>query len=676
MLHWMRIRFAAYPGILFALNAYLCRELFGLEYSKFRNSIEAAYISISTYAMANWGDLSWWNLWYCGIPYQNTYPPLLHWIVAAAAQLLRMSPAHAHHIITALFYCLAPVTLYFLAARLSGSRLTGFCAGLFYSLIAPSAMLIGTVRRDLTTPLGPRRLQALMEYGDGPHLSALALVPLAILTLAIALDRRQPIYSVLAAFTITAVVLTNWLGAFALTLAIGSYLLAHHERLRDWIHAFGIGVLAYLLACPWIPPSTIRTIRFNSQTIGGDFTGIYQYLPKYLAYGAVLLFVSKYLLHRLRVTGGIQFVLFYAVLAGAIPLCAEWFHIALMPQPERYHLDMDQAFTLAAFCVTSSVMGRTDTFRRGCTMFAVAVLLLWGCYSQIRRYRSFARNWIQPIDVQQTSEYRIAKWFDDNMNGARVMAAGSASYWMNAFTGTPQIGGGFDQGVTNWQNRVARYIIVSGENAGARDAAISVLWLQAFGVHAVAVTIPKTGLEGLPEFRNPNKFDGVLELLWREGEDRIYRVPQRSPSLAHVIHRSDMVSRAPIHGVDVEPLAKYVVALEDERLPPAPMRWTTRHSAEITARVEPDQLISVQESYHPGWHATVDGAPRNISSDSLGFITIEPNCNGSCTIELSYDGGLEMRIAWWLSGLSLLGSLIWIVAHALMPTRSSSGKFP
>ncbi len=657
------MRSVGYPSVLFALNVYLCHALFRLEYSKFRNSIEAAYISISQYVMANWGDLTWWNLWYGGIPYQNTYPPLLHWVVAATAQLLRISPAHAHHIVTALFYCLAPVTLYFLAVRLSGSRLAGFCAGLFYSLIAPSAILIATVRHDLGTPLGPRRLQALMEYGDGPHLSALALVPLAVLSLDIALERRQPFYSVLAAFSMAAVALTNWLGAFALALAVGSYLLAHHERMSKWVHAFGIGVLAYLLACPWIPPSTIRTIQFNSQTIGGDFTGIYQYLPKYLAYGAVLLLLFKYLLHRLRVTSDIQFVLFYAVLTGAIPLCAEWGHIALMPQPERYHLDMDQAFALAGFCV-ASLIGKTDALRRGCTASAVALILLWGCYSQVRRYRPFARDWIQPIDVRQTSEYRIAKWFDRNMKGARVMAAGSASYWMNAFTDTPQIGGGFDQGVTNWENRVARYIVVSGENAGAKDVEVSVLWLQAFGVQAVAVTIPKTGLEGLPEFRNPNKFDGVLELLWREGEDRIYGVPQRSPSLAHVIHRSDMVSRAPIHGVDVEPLAKYVEALEDERLPLAQMRWTTRHSAEITARLEPDQLISVQESYHSGWRAAVNGAARKMGPDGLGFITIEPNCTGVCTIELSYDGGLEMRIARWLSGLSLLASLIWIAAYA------------
>ena len=668
----MRVRSFAYPSVLFALNAYLCHELFRLEYSKFRNSIEAAYISIGSYVMANWGDLTWWNLWYCGIPYQNTYPPLLHWIVAATAQLLRTSPAHAHHIVTALFYCLAPVTLYFLAVRISGSHPAGFCAGLFYSLVAPSAILIATVRRDLTTPWGPRRLQALMEYGDGPHLSALALAPLAILSLDLALERRQPIYSVLAAFSMAAVVLTNWLGAFAMALAIGSYLLAHHERMSKWIHAFGIGVLAYLLACRWIPPSTIRTIQFNSQTIGGDFTGIYQYLPTYLAYGAALLLLSKYLLHRLKISGGMQFVLFYAFLTGAIPLCAEWGHIALMPQPERYHLDMDQAFVLAGVCAASSLVGKTDTLRRGCTAVAVALILLWGCYSQVRRYRPFARDWIQPIDVRQTSEYRIAKWFEGNMNGARVMAVDTASYWMNAFTGTPQIGGGFDQGVINWQNRVARYIIVSGENAGAKDAEISVLWLQAFGVQAVAVTIPKTGLEGQPEFRNPNKFEGVLPVVWRDGDDRIYRVPQRSASLAHVVRRSDIVSRAPIHGVDVEPLAKYVAALEDERLPLAGMRWTTRHSAEITGQLERDQLISVQESYHPGWHAAVNGNARKISPDALGFMLIESNCNGSCVIELSYDGGFEMQMARWLSGLSLGASLIWI-GYARMRTVARGG---
>ncbi|MDQ6664664.1 MAG: hypothetical protein M3Z23_09755 [Acidobacteriota bacterium] len=626
------------------VNVYVCHELYFLQYSKFLGSIEAAFISISRYVIQNWHDLTWFPLWYGGIPYQNTYPPLLHWIVAGAAQLLRTSPAHAHHLVTAFFYCLAPVSIYALVLRLSRSQTAAFGAGIFYSLIAPSAFLARSVLGDLGTPLGPRRLQVLIVYGEGPHITALALIPLAILCLDVAMASRKPAYSVLAAFSMAAVALTNWLGAFALALAVASYLLANYRNVRTWLATAGIGLLAYLLACPWIPPSTIRVIQFNAQTIGGDYTKIYSRLPGRLAILAVCLLGLKYFFHRFKTTAQIQFAVFYAVLTGTITLTAEWFKIYLVPQPERYHLDMDQAFVLALFCAFGAI---TIAIPRWFQAAAILVLV-FAAYSQVHRIRRFSHDWIQPIDMTATSEYRIAKWFDANMNGARVMAAGAASYWMNAFTDTPQLGGGFDQGVVNPRDRMAHYIILSGENAGELDAEISILWMRAFGIQAVA-------LGGRP-FTNPRKFDSILPLVWREKEASIYRVPQRSASLAHAVRRENLVTRAPIHGLDVSEIRKYDAALEDPTLPAADFRWTSRHSAAVTATLSSGQLLSVQESYHTGWRAAVNGSRKKVTFDGLGLMVIEPDCNGPCVVELMYDGGVEMRIAGWLSLLALLGS--------------------
>ena len=181
-------RVALFPAMLFLVNAYVCRELFGLEYQLFRESGEAAYIGISRYIPDEGGDLSWWPLWYGGIPFENTYPPLLHAIVAAVAGLFEVSTARSHHAVTALFYCLGPVTLYYLAARLSGSAAWSVAAGLFYSLISPSALLMPFVSRELGSLWGARRLQALVYSGVGPHLTALAFVPRAVLLLVLGLE--------------------------------------------------------------------------------------------------------------------------------------------------------------------------------------------------------------------------------------------------------------------------------------------------------------------------------------------------------------------------------------------------------------------------------------------------------------------------------------------------------
>ena len=96
-------RTLAWAIALFALNALVCRELFTIEYTKFLGSIEAAYIGISRYAIEHPFEWGWFPQWYGGIPYHNTYPPLLHLIVAAVAWLLGISTGLSHHAVTATF---------------------------------------------------------------------------------------------------------------------------------------------------------------------------------------------------------------------------------------------------------------------------------------------------------------------------------------------------------------------------------------------------------------------------------------------------------------------------------------------------------------------------------------------------------------------------------------------
>jgi len=111
--------------------------------------------------------------------------------------------------------------------------------------------------------------------------------------------------------------------------------------------------------------------------------------------------------------------------------------------------------------------------------------------------------------------------------------------------------------------------------------------------------------------------------------------------------RSDLVLRTPANGIDIQALRTYFSALEDPTLPEAELHWITHHSLEAHASLTPEQLVSLQISYHSGWHATVNGVDHPLAEDGLGLMYIEPNCNGDCHIELGYDGGREMRIARW-----------------------------
>jgi len=263
---------------------------------------------------------------------------------------------------------------------------------------------------------------------------------------------------------------------------------------------------------------------------------------------------------------------------------------------------------------------------------------------QFINYCDYGRLQTLPIDIKTTIEYQMSQWFDQNMAGERVFAPGSVSVWMNMFTDVPQMVGCCDQSVPSYEHRVAFYTIYAGDNVTDPSARNSILWLKAYGIHAIGVTGAR-GRAYFKPFTEPDKFTGILPEAWRSGEDVVYRVPSRSNSLVHVIPETAVVSRSPYDGVDIAPLVPFVTALEDPQLPQAKIAWQNNHRAQIVAELAPGQVISLQNSYAPGWHAAVSGKPARVSADGIDLTIIKPECTGTCVIELSYDAGREALYA-------------------------------
>ena len=159
----------------------------------------------------------------------------------------------------------------------------------------------------------------------------------------------------------------------------------------------------------------------------------------------------------------------------------------------------------------------------------------------------------------------------------------------------------------------------------------------------------------------------MLPVLWREGEDVIYAVPQRTASLAHVIRPQDEVTEPPPADSPL-PLKPFVAALDDPALPLADFRWRGTGAAVVTADMQPSQLLSVQINYHRGWHASVNGESRRIHADKIGLMVVEPRCSGACEIQLTYDGGGEMMASRMVSGVALLGGTV-VIAFAWRKRR-------
>jgi len=634
---------------LFAINFYITWRLFRIEYLDEMWSIEGVYIGLARYIREHFFHLNWFPLWYGGIPYQYTYPPLLHFLVAGVAAAVHISNARAYHIVVATFYCLGPVALFWTARRFGAGLHAAFLAGLFYSVISPSCFLVRELRLSSYGWLGPRRLIGLVQSGDGPHVVSLVWLTLAIGMLHLAIKNRRPVYSVLAALALDAVVLTNWLGAFALGVAVACYLLCGFSG--RWRVA-AIGALAYAIAMPWITPATVHAIEVNAPTLVGFKAGPAQVLA--IAALAAASLACAWAMMRLRLAPQIRFASLFLLAIAALVLMHYWLKIDLLPQSGRYEIEMN----LAVFLAAAFLLDRMRNHPRRTAAVCLAVLV---CLPIAYRRQRIARGLEKPLDVHTTAEYEVSRWLGQNMPGARVFAPGSIAFWMTAFSDTAQLKGGFDNGIRNGVLWGVNFQIQAGAST-----AVTLGWLKAFGCDAIVGDDPASR-EFFHDYRYPEKLHALREL-WRDGPEVIYEVPRASRSLAHVLLPADLPA-APVQ-YDAPPSGAYLAALDDPAMPPAKFEWRGTSAATIAADLRPQQILSVQIAWDEGWHARVNGQPRPIHGDKLGQIVVEPRCNGNCTVDLAYDGGTQMRVARIVSAVALLGCLFWMFASR-WPHRSA-----
>ena len=504
-----------------------------------------------------------------------------------------------------------------------------------------------------------------MYKRQGPHLTSLLFFALAIGALHVALEKRSPVRYLLSALALACVVLSNWIGAFALALAVGCYLLAGWDGARGlswmprWLRAGAIGVYAYLLAMPWATPSTIKTIRTNApKLVGWESTPPERMLAAALIAGLLLL---AWILRRFRVEPRVRFGLMFLWGTAVVTLGAYWLHIKMIPQPERYHLEMDLAFWLT---VTLAAGPLAAHLRRPAVRKYAWAAIAMACLPMMVYQHRRARDMEKPIAIAGTAEYRISHWLGGHLPGRRVFAPGTVGFWMNAFSDTPMIVGGFDNGIRNELLWGVNYQIYAGDKLEN-----SLAWLKALGCDAIVGGDPGTG-EVYHPYKYPDKLHTLPEL-WRDGPEVIYAVPRARRSLAHALRAADLVREAP-PSYYIKPLEPFLAALDDASLPDAAFEWHNSSTASISADLRPGMLLYVQVAWDEGWNARVHGEPRKTWADALGQMVVEPRCGGPCTVDLVWNGGAEMSVARTLHAAALLAGLLWILGERIWRKRSDS----
>jgi hypothetical protein len=648
-----RLTGRAAVAVLLVLNIWMVGRLFLTAYTVEMWSIEAAYISLAHYILHHFSSFTaatWFPLWYGGIPSPDSYPPLLHIFDAALAYVLRISPALAYHGVCATVYSLTPVVLYWTARRLGAGVIGAFAGGLCYSLLSASCFLIPEIREDSLGWFGPRRLENLAHYGEGPLQFSFLFLLLALGLIHLALERRRPIYFFGAGVAIAAVPLSNWIGGVALALTLTAYLLSGLGGKGNfrWYAIAAMGVFAYALAMPWITPSVIATIRAGgARFVGFELADRARWIAFAIMAAIALL---AWLLARWRLHPRLRFGILFALISAAIPLANFWGKIEFVPQPWRYPVLMDLAVCFSLALALPVQFGKLHAR-------AFAVVLIALAIPAAIHERAVGRPWTKRIDIQSTVQFEISTWLGANMPGQRVFGPGSIGSWMDAFSDTPMLTGGFDNGVRNLMVPGVNFQIYYGDSQE-----LALAWMKAFGVDAV-IACEKGSREVFNAYRFPDKFKGLKEL-WRHGGDVIYAVPRGTSSLAHALLESDLVQQQPL-AYEGTRIARYLQALEDPSYPPADFRWTKPGAAVITADLSPEHLISAQITCDEGWRARVHNQPRRIWADNLGQIAIAPQCAGPCTVVLTYDGTPFDHLADIVSLVALAAGALWVVAESL-----------
>ncbi|HTP86419.1 MAG TPA: hypothetical protein VMJ34_05710 [Bryobacteraceae bacterium] len=641
---------------LFALNAIVVWRLFGVEYLDQFDSVEGIFCTFGRFLRESWPHIGWFPWFDAGMPIENAYLPLVPWLVAAISFLGRCSPAHAFHFLAAITYALGPVFLFLFARRLAGHDAPALIGAAAWSLFSPS-VVFPALLHDMATAWGSRRLVNVVTWGETPHNISVSLIPLALLLIARFLDAPGARRFALATVAVAVVLLSNTFGIVVLVICAYIFVASRDDfGFKSLLRVTATIVAAWLLICRFLEPSLLRLIGTSAQSIGGDFR--FTLRVRLIAFAFAGTLVVLWLVLRRVSAEPIRFPALYAACFSGVLAMIYLLDIGFLPQPTRYHLEMDQAVCLLAGFALYSAMRRLP--RRilivcaGLGVLALAWLAVKNCELAERR--------IRPIDVTKSMPWREARWIAEHLPGQRVLVSGENEYWFNLFADNPQLSAGHDPSAPNWMQRVAVYIIYSGQAATAeRDGPLSVFWLKAFGVSAI--TVPGAGSpDPYRPILRPEKFEGLLPLIWRDGYESIYRVPLRSTSLAHVIPTSAIVRRQPRHGLDVGPMLAYVAALDDPSLPLASVTWSNPERGRISTTVAPGQVILLQVNYDPGWKASIAGRPLRVTRDKLGLIVIEPDRAGRCDIDIAFGGGTERTICLILSLATLAalaGMLSW-----------------
>lgn len=632
--------------LLFALTACLIWPLFQMDYMENWGSIESTFIGDGRMLRDRGLQAEWQPNWYLGTRFDYVYPPMLRFGTAALSKWLGVSTARSYHLYTATVYCLGIVGIYWLMRIGSGSRGWAWIAALSVAIHSPALLFLEHFRQDaIPVRFMPVRLGVLIRYGEGPHISALALLGFALAASWIGVRRGQVAALVLAGIFSALVVSNNFYGATALALFFPILVWAIAVTERDaWVvaRAAGVAAIAYGLTASWFTPSYLRVTLENMRLVSspGNLWSVCLEAAVLAAFAAGSWWLARGRPER----AWTAFTIGAFARIALYVLGHYYFGFRTIGEPERLGPEFDQFFIIAAVGLLAWM------WPRGLARKLAVIGLIWLSLMPVKGWVRRSWQYFEPAKgYEHRVEYELTKWLHDNMPQSRVFVAGSVRFWFNAWFDLVEVSGGSDQGTLNPHASMAYYQVAGGESAP-----LTLAWLLATGTDAVVVNYPESR-EYYHDFGQNTKKFAALPVLYDNGKgDKIHKVPRKYPGLARIVRAADHAKLvSPKIDYDYTALQPYVALAEEFSPRAADWQRITPEQMRVRAKLEEGEALVILETFDAGWHATTaEGRPVPLRRDALHFMRLDPG-PGTHDITLRYLTPLENRVGRAISAVTV-----------------------
>ena len=632
-------------ALLFLLATLFLAPYYTHKYTDQWPSIESTFISDARFLTAHWPHPQWQPLWYTGTRFDYIYPPALRYGTALLSKVFGWWTVKSYHFYTIFFYCVGISGVYLLVRAGGRSRAAAWLCALATGLMSPTLLLFKNMRDDAGNWRVPVRFGVLIRYGEGPHITALCLLPIALAFAWWAMEAKRPRALALSAIFCAAVVSNNFYGATSLAiffpLLLWSFFVTRGPR-SLLFPMLAIPLLAYGLMAFWFSPSYLRITLHNMQYVSEKGSS---WSILIAAVTVVLFCFASYQLAKARPerTWAV-FIVGSLIFFGLNVAGNHFWNFRVMGEPGRLIPELDLVIILAVALLFEWLWRRPGPWLK----IAVAIVVIVA-FASTRYYIKNARHVIEPWPHYQSRvEYRVTDWLWKNMPDARVQTSGTVRFWFDAWHDLTELGGGSEQGLLNPVVYASTWEIIIGN----RPEPV-LLWLKALAVDVMYAAGPNSE-EPYKDVHSIERFS-AWPLLWDDGQgNKLWSTQRRFAERVRVIDTAKFNGvPAPASRFDIERLRAYVDVIENG---PDSRVTVERPSTDLMllhAKFDAGQSLLVQETWDPAWQASVDGKSLPIRKDAMGFMVVDPPA-GDRTVKLEFPMPLENRVGWGLTALTLL----------------------